>query len=156
MSEKKEENIYEKYREKYGLPEYEKIKNYLEIPCFDENDLVLITIKKRILEKINKYLDILDPLVQPDTTAISLYETSFFCEEDRQSCFDIYKRLMVIVKQADLISLSEDDKENADFINLYFREFKEIKPMLQKIITKQKNCWEKNTSVNEKVLGYFG
>ncbi|MFW6014394.1 MAG: hypothetical protein ACOCZQ_00670 [Nanoarchaeota archaeon] len=156
MDEKKHDEIYEKYKKKYDLPEYKETINYLEVSCFDENELVLITLKKRILEKISKYMEILDPVVQPDTTAISLYENSFFTEEDRQVCFDIYKRLMILLKQADLVSLSEKDKENADFINLFFSEFNEIKPRLQKIISKQKKCWEKNTGVNDKVLNYFG
>ena len=156
MTEKSTTDIYKKYQQKYGLPEYKEIKDFLEVPCFDENELVLITLKKRILEKISKYMEILDPVVQPDTTAISLYENSFFTEEDRQACFDIYKRLMILIKHADIVSLSEKEKENADFINLFFKEFNEFKPRLQKIISKQKKCWEKNTSINDKVLNYFG
>ena len=156
MVESNDVKAYEELKKKFDLPEFNDISNYLEISCFDENDLVLIVLKKKILEKICKYLEILDSVVQPDTTAISLYENSFFSEEDRANCFDLYKRLMVLVKHSDLVSLSEGDEENAEFIKAFFKEFDSIKPRLEKIISKQKKCWEKNSSVNDKVLNYFG
>ncbi len=154
--EKNHKDIYEKYKKEYGLPELDEIKQYLEISSFENNESILIIIKKKVLEKICKYIEILDSVVQPDTTAISLYENSFFTEEDRMNCFEIYKRLMVLVKHSDLVSLSESNEENAEFIRIFFEEFSSIKPKLQVVISKQKKCWEKNSSVNDRILNYFG
>lgn len=156
MSEKTTKEIYEGYKNKYNLPEFERLEYFLEINCFDEKRFALQTIRKKINEKIHKFIEELDSIVQPEATAISMYENSFFSEKERTDAFDIYKKLMGLSRHSDLITLTEDNEANAAFINEFFNTFDEIREKLEKIIQKQRNCWSENSEINNKVLNYFG
>lgn len=156
MTEKSPSEMYTEYKQKFDLPEFEKLEKFLEITCFEDERFVLQTIRKKINEKIHKFMEVLDPIVQPEASAVSMYENYFFSEEERSDCFEIYKKLMDLSRKSDLIMLTEDDEANAEFIKSFLNTFEQIKDDLQKIMQKQKDSWLQDSEINNKVLGYFG
>ncbi|MGM5482277.1 MAG: hypothetical protein ACQESF_02335 [Nanobdellota archaeon] len=149
-------DVYKKLEQKYMLPGFEKVKLFLETSSFDDEELALIQIKKKAYEKIHKFMEALDSIVQPETTAVSMYENSFFSEGERVDCFEVYKRLMELCRYYDLTCLSEKDEDNAEFIKEFFRVYEQIKPKLEQIIKKQKDSWKEDSEINNKVINYFG
>ncbi|MFW6449652.1 MAG: hypothetical protein ACOCZ6_01245 [Nanoarchaeota archaeon] len=156
MSDKTAEEMYNAFKDRYSLPDFKQVQVFLEISSFEDENQVLPTIRKKVYEKLNKILEVLDPIVQPEGTAVSMYENSFFSEQERSECFEIYKNFMALIRHSDLLMLEEDEEKNAEFINTFFKAFKENKATLEKIISKQKNCWSTNSNINNKVLNYFG
>ncbi|MFP4403088.1 MAG: hypothetical protein ACOC3X_02465 [Nanoarchaeota archaeon] len=148
--------IYHEYEKKYDLPKYNDIKKLLDISCFDDKDLVFNIIKKKILDKIDKYIEILDTIIQPDTTITAMYEMKYISEEERLNAFKIYKKLMHHYRKIQILEIENNEEKDAKFINLFFREFDEIKNQLLEIIKKQKECWKNNENTKDDVLAYFG
>lgn len=153
---KEMKEIYEKFRQKHTLPEFEKLHRVLEITCIDDNDLVLVSIKNKIKDKISRFLDILESIVQPDTSTASMYESRYLSDEDRVKAFDIYKKLMIISKQSDISSIEDNDNDNAHLINSFFASFPGIAEDFKGLLAKQKESWQRNDQNNDDFLGYFG
>jgi hypothetical protein len=152
----KDKEIYSKYSSKYGFPEFEKVQKFLELSCLDDNGLLLIHIKKNLSDKISSYIDILDPIVHPDSSANSIYENNFFSEDEKNRIFNLFRKLMVLDKEAGISSLDESDEANAKFIKKFFDTYPEIKRELEKILNKEKESWQKEEITKIDRVGYLG
>lgn len=150
------QDLYNQFKEKYDLPDFSLISQSLEISCFDDSEHVLSTIKKKIQDKVNKYIDILDSVVQPDTSTASMYENRFITDQERQKSFECFKKLMIISKDCELASLLEEDEKNAAAIKAFFNDLPEINSWMNTLITKLKESWEQNSDAHEEVFQYFG
>jgi len=147
---------YQKYAEKYKLPNYNDIDLDFEISTIDKKKFLLREIRRKILDKIDGIKDILEGVIQPDTNSFqSMYESRMFSEEERNEIYKIYKSLMILSRKATLVNLRADQKEEADFIKGMFDEWQKLKQKLIKYLSKIKENWEKETSVKED-LGYLG
>jgi hypothetical protein len=152
----KDREIYSRYSLKYGLPEFEKVQKFLLLSCLEDNGLLLIQIKKKLSDRISGYIDLLDPIVHPDSSANSIYENSFFSEEEKNRIFKLFRRLMVLDKEMSISSLDENDEANAKFIRNFFEAYPDIKKELEKILNKEKESWQKEEIVKIDRVGYLG
>jgi len=154
------ENIKEEYQElakKYKLPKYSELDLDFEVSTIDKKKFLLREIRRRMLDKFDGIKNILELIIQPDTASFSsMYETRIFNdEEEKKKIYDLYRALMIIERTANIVNLRADEKEEADFVNNTFAEWKKIKPELLFFFKKIKKSWEKETSVKED-LGYLG
>ncbi len=147
--------IYEKMMHSHGLPEYHNINPFLDITLSEDED-AFIRIKKSILEKIERYIDIIDPIVQPDTTAVSMYENSMFPDDEKTRAFELFRKLMTLKREGELTYLDESERSNSEFIKEFFRCVKDINKDMRDMITRQKDSWKNNSKIKESNTGYFG
>ena len=95
-------------------------------------------------------------LVHPDgSSLITMHEVKFFSEDEKNEMYMTFKRLMKIIRNIAELSLGNDEKEQAYFLNAFFNEWLEIKNKMVIYIRKMKDCWEKESTIDED-LGYFG
>jgi len=146
---------YEALKKKYKLPEFEQLDKNFEISCIEHAKLLHVNIRKRIVEKIETFCDVLENLIHPNTDITSMYEDKFFSDKEKEKMFDLYKKLMVFARKALQLSIEADEKEDAEFIRDISTEWRGIKEEFHKITNKLKESWEKEIE-SESKMEYLG
>lgn len=145
---------YSKY--KYPLPKYDAINNEFDISTIENDNFLLRKIIQEMFERIDFYATTLSELLQPDTAQVkSMHESRFFNDKEREKIFELYKKLMIIIRNASEVSLQREERLEAEYIKNTFDEWLLIKPELLKIVNKMKDSWKKETDIKEE-LAYFG
>ncbi|MEK6949908.1 MAG: hypothetical protein AABX34_06810 [Nanoarchaeota archaeon] len=150
------EKEYSELSKKYKLPKFKDIDEEFELSSFDTEKFLLKSTLRRIAEKLEFYIEVIGNLVHPDGSSISsMYEIRFFSDNEKNEMYMLFKKMMRSHRNVIELVLSNDAKEQAQFLNEFFAEWMEIKNMLRAYIGKMKESWEKETSIQED-LGYFG
>ncbi len=146
---------YEKLRKKFNLPEFNEIDSEFDLSGIEEYCDLLKTIGEIIRDKIAKAGEIIGEIMQPETSISALYESRVFNEKEKNRVFEIYRRIMILKRQADKLFIINDEKMDADFINSSLSEWKQIKPQIVDILTELEDSWKKELERSDK-LPYFG
>jgi len=146
--------IYEGYKNKHNLPDYGMLEHVFEISL--ENDkFCLREIRRQMVDKIKSQTEVLEDLIHPNSTVSAFRECLIFNDKQKTDIYDLYSRLMVLIRRSNILELRQEDHLDADFI----REASETWPELQKdllnIFENLKACWEEKESDNP-VSNYFG
>ena len=151
------EKRYNELRKKHKLPEFKEIDNEFEISDLEETDFLLRAIIRRMEEKLDFYSTMLEELLQPDTSNLyAMHETRYFDDDEKKQMYELYTKLMNFNRQSIEVSLEHNKKEESDFINNLFNEWKELKQELLGFVKKMKASWKtKETDIKED-LGYLG
>ena len=156
MPNKEIEKQYSELRKKYKLPEFNEVDYEFEISDLEETKFLLRAIIRRIAEKLDFYTTMLEEILQPDTSNLyAMHETRYFDENEKKQMYDLYSTLMNFNRQSIELSLENDEKDEVDFINNFFVEWKKLKNELLKYIKKMKFSWQIETDIKED-LGYLG
>ncbi|MCX8146902.1 MAG: hypothetical protein N3D84_00335 [Candidatus Woesearchaeota archaeon] len=151
-------NIRERYTQlckKYSLPSFDELDREFEISSIDEKENILSAIRRKIENKIENFLKILHIVIEPDTTISDLHECRDFNEDEKAEAFELFKQLMIIKRESELIEIDPNEKMNADFIINVYKEWKPIKTKMTAIVSKMKNSWKKEFDFSGE-LGYLG
>lgn len=146
---------YGSLKKKYNLPGFDELDRDFEIAGIEEETFLLREIRKKIAEKLEFFSKILEGTLQPETTLTQLYEAKFFSEEEKEKMFKLYKAIMMLHRQALLLSIENDEKHDAEFVNSFFGQWPRIKGQLATFFKKMEKGWKKETDVKED-LGYLG
>ncbi|HJN56565.1 MAG TPA: hypothetical protein QGI22_01220 [Candidatus Woesearchaeota archaeon] len=150
------EQEYNNLSKKYSLPAFKEIDKEFEISSLEDTSFLLRNTLRKISEKLEFYTNMLNDLLQPDTSSLSsMHEISFFTEEEKNDIYQIFKQLMRLNRNITELILEADEDKTAQFLNSFFTEWLEIKKVLISCTNKMKKSWEKETTM-EQELGYFG
>ena len=148
--------IYNKLSKKFSLPGYDEVNNELEISSIETEDFLLREIRRKISERIELITTELSSILQPSAESLtSMHECRFFDDKDKKNMISIYKKLMMLSRQALEADISHEDKDDASVIIDFFKEWKNIRNDLLAFMKTMKTCWEKETEIEEK-MEYFG
>ena len=146
---------YEKLKEQFSLPDYDVVNNELELSSIETEDFLLRQIRKKVDERIDTLINPLSALLQPSAESmIDMHECRFFDDKDKKAIIVIYKKLMILSRQALEADIEQDDNIDAAVINDFFKEWNILKKDVLAFMKKMKLCWEKETEIEE-TLGYF-
>jgi len=155
MEKKDIKKDYEVLKAKYSLPDFESINNEFEISSIENKDFLLKEIRRKMTERLEFYIKMLESILQPDTASLSsMHECKFVEDREKEGIYNTYKKLMIIDRNSIIASFG-DEKENAGFIKKTFEEWTKLKNDIKPIIEKIKSAWEKETDIKED-LGYLG
>ena len=146
---------FEKLGKKFDIPSFEELDSEFEISLIEHKQFMLREIRKKICERLESVIKVLDEILQPDTNINNLYECKEFNDEEKGDIFKLYKRLMVLNRWSAKVNITHIDEEEAEFINESYKELKELKSQLVNIMEKLKESWKKDTDIQED-LGYMG
>ena len=147
---------YENLSKKYKLPKYKDIDLAFEISTLENANFLLRNIIVKISEKFEFYTKFLEEFIQPDAASLSgMHEIRFFSDDEKHKIYILYKRLMRLNRTAVEVDLKQTENEEANYILNTFSTWQEIKDELLVFVKKMKECWEKETSMEEE-LGYLG
>jgi len=150
------EKQYNELRKKYNLPEFKVIDFELEISDLEKTNFLLRAITRRIAEKLDFYATVIEEILNPDTSKLyAMHETRNFEAAEKSSMYDLYRKLMDYSRQSIEVSLIREEREEADFINGFFNDWKELKKDLLKYIKKMRASWKEEADIKED-LGYLG
>jgi len=145
---------YEELKEKYNLPSYDELDFEFELD--KEAKYPLRDIRRKINSKLHIFLDILQSIIQPETSDLTqMYEAHYYTEEDKQKALNLYKRLMIYSRTSDEIAIKYNEEDEANFINELFQKWEEIKDEMYFFIKKMKNSWKQEYKVDDD-MRYLG
>ena len=150
------EEEYTKLQKKYNLPGYNEMDKEFEISSIDKPSFLLKKILEKMQEQIAKNLHVLEEILQPDGASLSaLYEFKAFNDHEKKEIFDVYKKLMIIMRQLSILILENDETKQARFISDFYKDWKNVKAKLIVFFNKLKESWEHDARIDEK-LNYMG
>ena len=150
------EKEYIKLSKKYNLPDFKEINEEFEIGDLENASFLLKNILRKIAEKLEFYSNLINDVMQPDTSSLSsMYETRFFSDSDKNNMYSLFKNIMKSYRNIIELVLENNEKKQAEFLKKFFSEWFEIKKQLINYLGKMKDSWEKETTVKED-LEYFG
>lgn len=160
MTEKAQEDKVKKnyaaLQKKYSLPSLEDVEiNFGHIE-FDSEDYLLSSIRRKMTDKIEGFAGAIANVFEGETNLSSIYESKVLDDEKKADLFRIYKRLMKYSRQSNILSLSYDEKQEAEFVKSFFKEWQELKKDIKRYLVLFMDSWEKDTDINEEIQNYLG
>jgi len=147
---------YENLSKKYELPRYKDIDLVFEVSTIENTNFLLRNVIGKIVEKIEYYTKLLEEFIQPDAASLSgMHEIRFFSDDEKRKIYVLYKKLMGLNRNAVEVDILQDESKEADYIVNALNTWQQIKDELTSFVKKMKECWEKETNVEEE-LGYLG
>ncbi|MBI2134629.1 hypothetical protein HYU09_01435 [Candidatus Woesearchaeota archaeon] len=147
---------YDNLCKKYRLPKFDDLDSEFEISDLESTNFLLKNILRKIAENLEFYNGLINEVLQPDAASMSsMHETRFFTDSEKSDMYSLYKKIMKNHRAIIEIMLKNDEKEEAEFLNKFLNDWKEIKKWLLNYLEKMKDSWDKETSI-EQDLGYFG
>lgn len=147
---------YNDLRKRYNLPSYDEINANFSIEDIDDDsELILTNIRIKIFEKIEFFTKLIESMLQPDTVFTSMYEARYISDEEKKEAYNLFKRLTALLRYATLVSINNEEEDNAKFINGAYELWCSVKKEMQKHIQRLCNVWKKETDISED-LSYFG
>ena len=157
MPKKETEKQYNELRKKFKLPEFMEIDFEFEISDLEETSFLLRAIIRRIAEKLDLYSSMLEELLQPDASNLyAMHETRYFDDDEKKQMYELYTKLMNLNRMSIEVSLQHDGKEEAEFINNLFDEWKMLKQELLRFVKKMRVSWKTEEADIKEDLGYLG
>ena len=149
------EEAYKKLEKKYSIPSYKELNNEFELDDIDTS-FILRNVLRKIAEKLEFYVGVIGDIMQPDTGSLSsMHETRFFSDAEKAEIYTLFKKIMKVHRGIIEQVLGKTEHEQAEFLKTFFSEWKEMKPELITIIKKMKDCWDKETTIDQQIA-YFG
>ncbi len=150
---------YEKLSKKYTLPKYEDLDHEFEllyISHLEEIKFPLRFIRRRITDKLSWFCNMLQNIIQPNPgSLISLEESKFFSDKDREKIIGLLKELMIIERQSLNLEITYNEKDDVEFINNLFSRWNNIKKEILYFSEILKKKWKEEIKKEEKEH-YFG
>ena len=151
------EKQYNELKKEHKLPEFKEIDFEFEISDLEDTSFLLRAIVRRMKEKLDFYSTMLEEILQPDTSNLyAMHETRYFDDYEKKQMYEMYTKLMNFNRQSIEVSLEHNEKEEAEFINNLFNEWKILKQELLKLVRKIRASWKTEEADIKEDLGYLG
>lgn len=148
-------NKYEELQKTYALPPYEELNRDYELYSISKDDDLIKEIIKKIKDVIDFHIDLLEDIIQPDSTYYVLKEANVIDTQTRQNVNKIYSKLIRINRENIELHLDYNEQKATEFILKTHNEWQEIKKEILPIIKKLKESWANNKEPKNEG-GYFG
>jgi len=148
---------YEKLKKQYSqLPDFAALDKEFEISLIECEPQLLRQIKKKICEHVDAVHELLEELLQPEITSFgNLYESKCFMDSDRAQILELYKKVMLLLRELDETILEQDDAIDVAFIKKAMQEWPTIRKATLPFVKKLKECWKKPAAA-KKFIEYLG
>jgi len=148
---------YDAMRKDYPvLPRYEDLDKEFEICLIEREHSLLRSVKKKIAEKFELVLDVLEQLINPETTSFAdMYEYSCFTNDEKKQILDVFRHLMEhyrLILETDLLT---DEQKDAEAIRKLHDVWQQDKSQVIPFVKKMRECWQKHVEPKQ-VLDYLG
>ena len=148
---------YEKLKKQYPqLPDFAVLDREFEISDIEAEQHLLSHIKKKICERAEAVHELLEELLQPEPTSFgNLYEAKSFGDKDREQILEVYKKLMLLLRELDETILQLDEAADIALLKKTVQDWPNIRKSVLPFVQKLKDCWTKPAGAR-KFLDYLG
>ena len=137
-----------------NIPNFDVLDKDFEISTIEEENFLLRNIRRKICEQIEHSPKFLEEILQPSSMA-TMIEVKTLNENDIDESFELFKKLMILTREASGLDFEDSDEQNNNFIEKTLKEWPEYKQKLVEINKKRGSCWSNKTTSKEKA-GYLG
>jgi hypothetical protein len=151
MSEKKEiKALYAQLEKQFKLPGFDALNADFDIDTIDtESKHLLKEVTKKIFERIEVFKKILETILQPDVSILSMQETEFLTDQDHEIVADIARRLMRLDRTLLIAELANSDVLYAEFINDAAKEWLKVKKELAPVFQHMQLGWSTRQKIKQ-------
>lgn len=149
------EEIYSKLKAKHGLPEYSVLDREFEISSIEEKTFPLRNVRKKMTEKIEFSLKLLDDMLHPESGFANFRESGMLTPDERERMFVVIKKLMYYDRLSTELFFDDSDELNAGFITAFMKDWPKLKKDILVFVRKMKDSWQKDVEKKE-IVGYLG
>ncbi len=149
---------YKKIQKEFNLPDFKELNEDFQIEKikFHKTENPVREIRKFLTEKMGNYMRLIEALINPSSSPMFVFAmTKTLKQKDKQKLVEIYKEFSKF--QLDLIKIDLDfsEKNEAEFVNKYFKKWKEIKKDFMSILEVIESNWDNKVPVDNG-KDYFG
>jgi len=148
---------YEKLKQKYNLPEFEKLNEDFEIEKLQEkeSDLLLREIRRAAIDRNISYLRFIEMFQNPQQAPLFfLALVKNLDSREKQLLDDIYLELGKFEIKSIALDNNYNENKEAEFIKTFYKDWQKIKEKFGKITQALENSWDKKSDKSNK--GYLG
>jgi len=150
------EQHYNDLKKKHSLPDFAVLDKEFEISTIEKPVFLLRNIRRKIGERIDAVVQLLDPLIQPDAGSYAnLTEYRALTEADRKELLKHFQHVMKLSLACIDAEMSTDDAQDAVFIKRAVSEWPAVRAALRPFVQKIGSSWTKSVEHKDDV-GYFG
>ena len=148
---------YDKLKKEHpALPDFDKINKEFELEMLETDKFLLRHIKRKIAERFEPVLDIIEHSINPDPNSFSdMYECRCFKNSEKRQVLDIFRHLMEQYRSLLETDLIGDDKIDAETIKKIYGVWVTEKKQLIELLKNIRECWQKHVEPKE-ILEYLG
>ena len=148
---------YEKLKKQYPqLPDFAVLDREFEISDIEAEQHLLSHIKKKICEHVEAVHELLEELLQPEPTSFgNLYEAKSFGEKDREQILEVYKKVILLLRELDETILLLDENADVALIKKTVQIWPNLRKSVLPFVQKLKDCWTKPAGAR-KFFDYMG
>ncbi len=148
---------YDKLKKEHPiLPDFDKINKEFEIELIESESFLLRHIKRKIAERIEPVMDVLERSINPDPNSFSdMYECRCFTNGEKRQVMDIFRHLMEHYRSLLETDLIGEDKTDAETIRKIYDIWQQDKKLIIPLMKKIRECWQKHVEPKE-ILEYLG
>jgi len=147
--------LYTELQDKHSLPPYKQMDEEFELSGIENEEHYLRNVRRKMVEKIDKVIGILDDILHPESSWASMVEEKVFPEEQGKKVLATYRRLKYYYRRNSELQVKDSDEENTKFINDLYAEWQGMQNEILAIVSKLKDAWTQELTTKEKV-GYLG
>jgi len=145
---------YELLQKSHQLPKFEDMDAVFDLGCIERPELR--EVRKKVEEKIELVLEILNTILQPDTNSYSdMYECRYFSESEKEDIHHLFKQVMIIDRRLLEAEIASDEKVDAAVIREAHILYGSVKPQMLRIIVKMRDAWSQAVARSPSA-GYVG
>lgn len=137
-----------------NLPIMEELQKEFGAFTVEEDEDILDLIIEKLRDKVKTYTHLLEDLIHPDTSLISMNEAAAFGEQD--ALFNLFKELTAYDRQYLLVRLDGTRQDKAEYFRAYFLFWQSKKQQLRAIVSKALDVWKTDAALEKDMTGYFG
>ena len=143
-------------QKKYSLPSLDNVENDFGYIDFDSERFMLSSVRRKMSDKIDAFAIGIANIFEGETNLTNLYESKVLDEDKKTELFNIYRKLMKHSRQANILSLYYDEKEEAEFVKDFYKEWQTIKKEIKKYFVMLRDSWNENHDLPEDIQNYLG
>lgn len=133
-----------------GIENYDELDHYFEISSVDLEEFLLREIRRKIIEKFDAVIDVLNELIYPSTSnIIEIIDANAISGDDREIISDILKAFSFTIKTYKMLELDSSEDEEKEFCKNALEVYKNKLPELKVLIEKTKDAYSKNIKIKE-------
>jgi hypothetical protein len=127
-----------KYIEKIGQELFSELDKYFEIKSVKEENYVLRSVRRKIIDKFEDIINTLTGYLQPNSVFIDMHDARALDDDDQKIIVNLLKQFSIILKKSNLLEIESQDSHEIEFyksaLDTYKANIQILKDMTNKII----------------------
>jgi NhaP-type Na+/H+ and K+/H+ antiporter len=147
--------LYQQCARQHALPSFDTLNTSFDIDTIDTSKHVLKEIAKRIFDRIDLFKKVLEGVLQPDTSLLTMQEAERLTEQDHEMVMKVVRTLMHLDRMLLEAELLNNDAKYAAFIAEASKEWPQVRRNLAPVITRMQAGWNTKQQ-QERTHHYLG